>query len=212
IQLSAELSRRCFAKTRTVEPSEEIAKWLDRSITEIIERGTQDTIRPLSELVIETIEAKERNDLERIKTGLDDLDDVCGGLPIEGQTLIAGKAGMGKSQTLKQFLRNIAERGIPCGLVSIEESGRKIAENYLAGSSGIENNRIVYNTLNSDDIKELVRASSELGKLPIYVDDAQERLSHITRTVRRMVRKYKCRVIGVDHLHLIDGEYDGPRE
>ena len=212
IRLAGELSKRCYAKSRMVEPAEDIAKWFEHALSEIVERGHRDTIRPLSEVVMETIEAKENKHVDRIATGIDDLDAVCGGLPIEGQTLVAGKAGMGKSQILKQFMRNIAERGIPCGIVSIEESGRKIAENYLAGSSGIENNKIVYNNLSAEEFGEIVTASAQLSRLPIFIDDAQHRLSEIERTVRRMVRKHKCRVIAVDHLHLIDGEYDGPRE
>lgn len=212
ITIAGELQKKCLARTRHIEPSEEIAKWLDASISEICERGTVDTIRPLSDLVVETLDAKERREAERIPTGLKDLDNLVGGLPITGHTLVAGKAAMGKSQLCKQFVRNIAATGVPCGIVAIEESGRKIAENYLAGASGIANSKIVYNTVTAEEMGCVIEAAPQVANLPIFVDDAQNRLSSIERSVRRMVRKYKCRVIVVDHLHLIDGEFDGPRE
>jgi replicative DNA helicase len=189
-----------------------VARRLEAAAVNVRETGFVDSVRTLDQIVAEALEQKAANVVTRFPTGLTDLDDLCGGLPIGGLTYVAGRAGMGKSQLLKQVLRNAAGTGVGAGLVTVEESRVKVAENLLANESGVTNSRIVFNQLTAGDWEALAAAQGRLGGLPLYVDDAQRKLSSIEAAVRRMVRKRGCRVIGVDHLHLIDGETDANRE
>jgi replicative DNA helicase len=118
---------------------------------------------------------------------------------------------MGKSQLLKQVLLNNAMEGRRAGLVSIEETGSKIGENLLSNRGGVENSRIVYNRLDQDEWGRIEKARNEIADLPLFIDDAQFRISSIVATIRRLVKRHGCQIVGVDHLHLIDGETDANR-
>lgn len=208
IRLCDQTRARCFAPTNLVDPAERIASELERAAAIVREIGWADSIRSLEQIVHAAMESKERKAVERVPTGMTDLDELIGGIPFGCMTLIAGRAGMGKSQLCKQIARNVAEAGHPVGIIAIEESAQKIAENYLAGFSGIENQKIVYNRLSPEDWRELTGAVPRMASLKLYVDDAQQKLSDIARTARRLVRKHGCRMVIVDHLHLIDAESD----
>lgn len=211
ISTCADVSRQCYAPTNSVEPAEAIARYLESAAARIREIGWSDSIRSLESITREVIESKESKAVERIATGLAELDELAGGIPISCMTLLAGRSGMGKSMLCKQIAKNAAAAGVTVGIVSIEEGSQKIGENYLSAFSGIENNKIVYNRLSAEDWNEVIGALPEISRHKIFIDDAQHTLSDIERTVRRMVRKYGCRLIIIDHLHLIDAEIDANR-
>ena len=214
-------------------PHEEAASILtdaEKSILRIAEAhrsgiGAADSIQTLESIVYRVLESKENRKVERIPTGLAAIDRRIGGVPVGGLTLIAGRAGMGKSQLGKQIAMNHAKAGGVPLIVSIEESAHKIGENYLSGASGIRNSRIVYNfekqtffddrgqdvSLSEQDWGELSHAAGRLAPLKLYVDDAQQKLSDIARVIRRAVRKHGVTMVFVDHLHLIDAETDANR-
>jgi replicative DNA helicase len=211
IAAANDVIRRCYAPMPE-QGAEKIAAGLEAAAVSVREHGFVDSTRTLEEIIHEVISGKLNKVERRISTGLDELDELCGGLPLGRLTYVAGRAGMGKSQLCKQIVLNCAKRGVPCGIIAIEETGEKIAENYLANQSGIENNRIVYNNMGEVEWTAVMDAVPGLAPLPIVIDDAQRRLSSIETVVRRMVRKHKCRMIVVDHLHLIDGETEAARE
>lgn len=207
IRLCEQTRQRCMAATRQVEPARQIAANLERGAAHVMETGWADTVQSLEQIVHRVIESKEAKAIERFPTGLSDLDELIGGLPIGCMTLVAGRAGMGKSQLCKQIARNFAENGGGAvGIIAIEESAQKIGENYLAGFSGIENQKIVYNRISPEEWPQLTGAVPRMAPLKLYVDDAQQRMSDICRTARRLVTRFGCRMIVVDHLHLIDAE------
>jgi replicative DNA helicase len=192
--------------------ADEIARELERGASRIREFGFAESINSIGQIVAAVLETKRQKVVTRYSTGLHDLDDVTQGLPVGGLTYIGGLAGMGKSQLLKQILMNTARSGMPAGFVSVEEPNLKIGENMLANTSGIENKRIVNNKIAPSEWDRLAKACEELRPVPLFVDDSRRTISSIETTIRRMVRKHGCRMIGVDHLHLIDGETNAQRE
>lgn len=201
------------------EPAEAIATRLEKTAAALRDSGRIDSIQQVGAIARQVLDGKRAGNVTRLRTGLRELDDLCvGGLPIGLTTMIAGKPSMGKSQLGKQIARNIAEgiegwqRPVPVGIVTIEETGPKIATNYMAAIGQVVNSRIIQNTLEADEWGRLDAAGDALLDLPVYIDDAQRRLSDIQRVARRLVRKHGCGVIVVDHIHLIDGETDANRE
>jgi replicative DNA helicase len=176
---------------------------------------------------------------KRIRTGLSELDQLCGGLPIGRFTVVAGRPGMGKSQLGKQIIRNLAS-GLPaweipaqpdpwgndarpaitlpaqppkvCGIVSVEETLDKIGQNYLAGVASVENNRLTYGTATSEDMRLVLDASVKISKLPIYLTDRPIRLDDVESVITTMVTRFECEVIFVDYLQLIHGPDAGNKE
>lgn len=142
----------------------------------------------------------------QLPTGLTDLDDVIGGLRKGQYTIVGGRPSMGKSQLIKQLLTNLAERGIPCGLIAVEEDKGKITENLLSRFSGVDNWRLAEDRAQREDWVAVTSAVPRLEGLPIYVVDTAFSLTDVVACAHQLVHRHKCEVIIVDHLHLIDGQ------
>ena len=148
----------------------------------------------------------------RLATGLTELDRVIGGMRVGGKTIIGAKPGMGKSLLLKQFTLNLSRRGIPVGVISVEESRQKIAENVLANVSGVVNNRIAFGKLNGEEKGRVGQAGEAIHRLPIFVIDSARKLTSIVAAAHALRHRHDVQVIAVDHLHIVDGETNEHRE
>lgn len=75
---------------------------------------------------------------ERVSTGIEDLDEMCGGEGyFRGSTiLVSGKAGTGKSSLCAAFVSAACERGERCLYLALEESADQLTRNMR--SVGIE--------------------------------------------------------------------------
>lgn len=154
-------------------------------------------------------ESLERKDEMCIETGLRELDDLVGGIAFGKFTMIGGRPGMGKSLLLKQILRNAVMRGVTAGLVTVEESKKKVGQNFLSSMSGIENYRLAHNrNLKQEDWGEMAKAVTRARDLPLLIDETPARLSEVESSVTRLAMKHKCRMIAVDYLQLIDAGHE----
>lgn len=185
------------------EKAADIARQFVNELAEVICTGDADEIKRLSDAVAEVIVSSRSEKVRRYPTGLFELDDIIGGVARGKFTQIGGRPGMGKSMACKQIVLNVAERGIPCGIVSIEETREKIAQNYLANLSGIENNKIAYNNLAEEDFAELMKAVPDIESLPIFISDYPSRISEVEAAITSMVMRHKCELVVVDYLQLI---------
>ncbi len=133
---------------------------------------------------------------------------MIGGLRIRGTTLVGGKPGMGKSALSKQILENIARAGVCVGLITVEEDRYKVATNRLASASGVPNNRIAQAKTTA---QELVKVFDGIASLPankFFIIDVARKLSEIVAAAHLLATKHGCKVIAVDHVHIVDGEKD----
>lgn len=174
--------------------------------------GRLSEVHDLQSVAVEVAEQLEdtlagKNPGQFIKTGLRELDDMIGGLRVRGTTIVAGKPGMGKSAGAKQILSNIAAAGIPCGLITVEEDRYKVAANRLASASGVSNHKIAHGKTTA---AELVSVCNALPDIPnnFYVVDVARKTTEVVAMAHLLATKYGCKVISVDHLHIIDGEKD----
>lgn len=206
ISLGNELIRKCNAPSTAVAPSTEIAGWLAEQITAVVASDTVDQIFTIGAVIEDVLENHENGVAERMLTGIDSLDQLTGGLPIGGLTIIAGRPGMGKSQALKQIVLKSALRGTKCGIVSIEESRMKIGRNMLSNQSGVNNSAIAFGKASAGDWKQIHATVPGLMKLPIFIADAPTTLSEVSAAITKLVVKFGCTVIAVDYLQLVNDD------
>lgn len=211
IAQSNDALRDCYAPLDGLTEAEVARKHAD-ALSMIAATGTTDTFRRLGDVVSDVIDAKMRNEVRRVPTAIGSLDAVIGGLPLGGFVLIGGRPGSGKSQLGKQVLKNVAETFGPVGLVTVEESEEKVAENMLSNAAGVENNRIAYNRLEAGHWSELIRVTPDLERLDFWVDDAPVRLGEVESAVTTAAVKHGCRLVMVDYLQLIDPDTAGENE
>lgn len=145
-----------------------------------------------------------------VKTGIDPIDVITGGLPVGGFVLIGGRPGAGKSQLCKQIMLNMSISDIRVGIVSVEESRSKIAGNMLSNLSNMRNKHIMTDELEEAELQTLEQYAEGMMDLPFYGADRPTRLGEVCGTIEFMRRQYKIDVAFVDHIHIISADTDEP--
>ncbi len=184
---------------------------------EVMERikksGTPTSVTPIT--------AVQEDQVERISTGIDELDLVLGGGLVEGSlVLVGGSPGVGKSTLLLKVCANLARAGKKVLYVSAEES---------AGQIKLRANRIDANSENLYLCNELVLENivAELEKEPyellvidsiqtIYSEDIPSapgtvnQVKAVTFELMRIAKAKKLPIFIIGHITK-EGSIAGPR-
>lgn len=144
-----------------------------------------------------------------IPTCMASMDEEIGGLVIGGMVVIGARPAMGKSLVEKDWALRQGMRGIRVGIISVEETRIKIAENMASSITGIDNRDINRQRLSSAQRQMMQDAYDYLATLPIFIADEPTKLSDIEAAMAAMKIRHEVQVIYIDHLHLIDGELKG---
>ena len=140
-----------------------------------------------------------------VTTGLVDLDAVLGGLQSGEYIVAAGRTSMGKTVLLQTVARAAAEHylaeadaegGPPKEVLffSLEMRRRDVAKRDLARNSGVtvERQRGVGGVPTAQEVQDVGYASSNLVRLPIYIDDTSGPAATVMR-MRSIARRMKRR-------------------
>jgi replicative DNA helicase len=207
IGLANDVLRDAYAPSR-IERATELAMESARRFASVASTGRADEIVKLGDAVMDVYDRISNGEVRRVPTGLHDLDDVIGGLAFGRFTQIGGRPGMGKSQLVKQIVRNVADTGRPVGIVTIEETREKIGENCLSAASGVENNHIAFGTVGQEEWSSLADAVQRLARLPVFISDRPVKLHEVEAAVTALAIEHKCEVIAVDYLQCIDADIE----
>ena len=147
-----------------------------------------------------------------IATGYTDLDAKTGGLHEGEMVIIAARPSMGKTAFAANITENVAiDSGEPVLFVSLEMSRLELVQRMMCSRGEIAGEKFRTGFLSGDDRKQLIKASSELSKSPIFIDDSPTRnVTEIAAGARRLKRKQGLSLIVVDYLQLI--QPDDPRD
>lgn len=187
---------------------------LAANVARLAAGGKANEVHRIDAVAAEVVARRQAGDVRHVPTRIGELDKVIGGFPRGGKTIVGAKAGMGKSAAIKQAGRNIAGAGTAFGLISVEETRHKVATNVIANESQVPNNRIAFGTAAEHEWHEIDQAVKRLADLPFYVCDSARQLSQIIAMAHVLACQYGCRVIAVDHVHIVGVEADreGNRE
>jgi replicative DNA helicase len=156
--------------------------------------------------------------LSGVPTGFRDLDGRLGGLHPSDLVILAGRPSMGKTALATNIAFNAArayrrervndeDRVVDGGIVgffSLEMSREQLATRILAEQTEISSDKIRRGLVPADRFADLVGASRELQRLPIYIDDTPALTISAMRTrARRLKRQRGLGLIVVDYLQLI---------
>ncbi|MDD5541410.1 MAG: DnaB-like helicase C-terminal domain-containing protein [Candidatus Marinimicrobia bacterium] len=126
----------------------------------------------------------------RLKTGFIGLDNLIEGFKPGDLMYLAGATSSGKTAFALGVCYNLIRVGIPVGYVSLEMTGNQIF------------NRLVLETG-----KDIIPATSFLANCPLYVDDSGDgNIASILSRANLLIRRYKIRLLVVDHLQLVTGK------
>jgi len=106
--------------------------------------------------------------------------------------------------------KNIAEKGVPVGIFSLEMSNEQLVERLAISESEIDSDRVKKGLLDSYEVTRYMNAVGKLSKLPIFIDDTPfMTILELRARAMRMKTKHKIQFIIVDYLQLIKGINEG---
>lgn len=178
--------------------------------------------------------SKRDGSISGIASKFHDLDNLLGGFNKSDLIILAARPSMGKTALAVNFAMNGAEilaeeyakklkeykdsvsqlEDTPkigsVGIISLEMSAEQLATRMLSMKTGINANFIrrgkLSKTAHNDEFAKLVKASSELQDLPIFIDDTPAlSISAIRTRARRLKRKHNLEFLIIDYLQLIRG-------
>lgn len=142
-----------------------------------------------------------------VKTGLDGVDELTGGLHKSELIVIAGRPSMGKSSLAMNFAEEVSVHQNKCTLfISLEMSSREFADKLLCSVSRINGHRLRNGTIGNAELNSLIETASRINQSPLYIEDAPTRtVSEIAAAARRIKRKEgELSLLVIDYLQLIE--------
>ena len=179
-------------------------------------------------------EAVQRGDrITGVPTGYERFDKLTAGLHDGDLSIVAARPGMGKTSFVLNVAVNVAapkareaahdpnqrweEQGVGCAVFSLEMPREQLANRMVCSEAKVDVGKIRTGYLSPQDWSKLTHAASELGSLPIWIDDSPVlTILDLRAKVRRLQSEFdvidengrKTRRIGlvvVDYLQLMKG-------
>lgn len=180
----------------------ELQEILDGAISSQSEK----TILEISTKVVQDVSARQSGKHSGIDTGFPVLDAILNGLQPTDLDILAARPGMGKTALVCQIGKNIAERGEPVGIFSLEMSSMQLVERLITGECEIMSDKIKKGQLDSTEWNIFMEASGKISKLPLHIDDTPfMTILELRARAMRMKAKHKVIMIIVDFIQLIKG-------
>lgn len=169
------------------------------------------TFRDLVRTQMEAWEQAQRSGSSGIRTGFDIVDRYCGGLQPAAYIVISGGPGCGKTTLARNIAENLAMRGLPVEMFSLEQTGEQIAG---ATAARVACQSVFWLNMGSRrcDLGKLVAGAGIVSDWPLTIHD-----QGITRTMlwsecRRAVSKRGAKLIVLDYLQAVRDDGDSRRD
>jgi replicative DNA helicase len=206
-------------------PAQEQIESAEQKLFNLSLEGTGDKgFKAIRHSVINAIKNAEnafRNSgLSGLTTGLNDLNNLLGGLQRSDLLILAGRPSMGKTALAVNIAYNAclalakeardkninAKDSGSVGFFSLEMSSEQLSTRMLSSASAINSAKIIHGKISSDDFAHLVRVSNEMSQLPFFIDDTPAlSISGLRTRARRLKRLHNLKLLVVDYLQLVRG-------
>jgi len=146
-----------------------------------------------------------------ILSGYSSLDNVTNGIPRGELSVIAARAGRGKSAFLLNILRNISEDHV-CLLNTLEMSSLSMGYRMYASEASVDLRLLNARKIQSEEgWRKLAGASGAIARLKLFIDDnPRMNIKQICTAARRFHIKQPIDLLAVDYIGLIQS--DGRRK
>ena len=139
-----------------------------------------------------------------IHTGLEGLDRMTGGMMPGTLNVIAARPRVGKTAFALFMALNAARNGHPVCLYSLEMSKEQLVFRLLGCIADIEPSKILKGTLSAPEMKRIQRASDELERLPIWIDERTDlSVADLRYQISLRRKQGRCEMVIVDYLQLM---------
>ena len=172
------------------------------------------SIKTLGEAVQEALgETRERfesgNEIVGIKTGLEELDELTGGLKPKRMYIVMGGTGRGKTCLALNIVNCAMRDEFRVLHVSLEMSGSDLAKRLMSMRARVDGMRIENGNLDGEDFDKIVYAVGELkrqDRLLSFIDTNSLTTSQLRRELMKMDEPERPNLIIIDYLQLMRGD------
>lgn len=207
IHASTEILRDAYDPT--LDPREMLSR-AEETIFALHDQRSTDQLANMHDVLVEAFQQIDRR-LERggatgVPTGFADLDNMTGGLHESELVILAARPSMGKTALATNIVEFATVEAQAATLfVSLEMSRLELAQRMLCARGRIDGKKFRSGYLSGPDHENLLKASAELSKAPLFIDDTPSRtVTEIAATARRLKRKAKLGLVVIDYLQLIE--------
>jgi replicative DNA helicase len=140
-----------------------------------------------------------------VPTGYVDLDGYLNGLHKKNLLILAARPSIGKTAFALNLMLNIAEKGTPCAIFSLEMGADQLTRRLLCSHAQVPGHLVASGRVKEADFQKLRKMGSELGGFPIFIDDTPGlTLMQLRARARRLkARQPDLGFIVVDYLQLM---------
>ena len=196
------------------EEPEDAVDFLDKSeqtILEISRRQQRKGFVPIRDILQKTFHSIEelyqkKGMITGVPTGFIEFDQKTSGLQRSDLIIIAGRPSMGKTALALNISRNVAVKGVPVAVYSLEMSKEQLAIRLLCAEGKIDGQKLRTGYFKKTDWKKLTTAADALSRAPLFIDDSP---GMTVREMRGKARQMKLEqdigLLVVDYLQLMQG-------
>ena len=180
----------------------DISKKLDTSaLVDMREDDSYDRVLNKFEVI-----STDKNALRGVNTGFTRLDKITNGLQKSDFIVLAARPGVGKTTIGMNIIEHAAlVDGRVCAVFSLEMPRIQLAQRLLCSYARVSMSKALAGELSQNDWKKLWKASAELKKAKIYIDDSSKITpAEILSKCRRLkARKEGLDIIMIDYIQLM---------
>jgi replicative DNA helicase len=188
---------------------DEVINRAERAIFEVTERRLAHDLVPVKDVASEYFDhvsfmARHQEMVMGVPTGFIDLDRMLGGLQKSDLLIIAARPGMGKSSMLNSIVMNAARLNQRVALFSLEMSNEQLVQRFISSLTRIPSHKLREGKLDEKDWAEFIKATEDISRLPIHMDDTPALGTQELRSKsRRLHLELGLDLILVDYLQLM---------
>lgn len=206
IQISAEAIRKCYSEEEDAfDVLAEQQNGLEGSLKSLITYRIRTISDINTELIKTSIEILQNGGKSGVATGLKMLDNVTNGFQSSDLIILAGRPSMGKTAAaVSMCIFPSMIKKIPIAIFSLEMSSEQLVSRVQSYLSGVNVSKIVKKQLTIDEIDKIAKASLELDKTPLFIDDTPNiSLLELKGKCRKLVKEDGVKMIVIDYLQLM---------
>jgi len=145
------------------------------------------------------------NGLVGLSTGFNKLDQLTTGFQKGDLIILGARPSMGKTAFAFQLGINIAQKGNPVAIFSLEMASESLGIRLLSYESKVNSYKIKRSIMDGkEDFLKIAQAADYLSKLPLHIDDTGGiTINELKSRARKIVTEEKVKIIIIDYIQLI---------
>ena len=198
------------AHSGTVDTSaQQQREWAEAKLFELGETSAAQSTRSRDDIVSSTLSElkaayEKKGQIDGLRTGLNAVDRILGGIPPSSLTILAGRPGMGKTAIAAAIGYNSAtfDQPAPAAFFSLEMGAEQINKRLVSDKAAVPHSMMRSGSYNNDkQFEDVILATQHMKNVALFFDDsANLSVADIKARLRRMIRMHGVKMCIIDYL------------